>query len=113
PFLLLCLIPCFSAAAEVDAGALVAGLERSLPARTPYTEVRFAAVFDRPLVVRGELEYLGPGKLGKSVETPYRETTTIDGGQVSVQRGERPPRVISLGQIPELEGFMRGFSALL
>lgn len=113
PSLLLCLLPCLSAAAEPDAAALVAGLERALPARTAYTEVRFAQMFDRPLVVRGELEYLGPGKLGKRVDTPYREMTSIADGQVSVQRGERAPRVIALSQIPELEGFLRGFSALL
>jgi hypothetical protein len=100
-------------AAEPDAVQLVSALKRELPARTPYTEVRFAAMLDRPLVVRGELEYLGPGKLGKRVDTPYKETTTIAGGQVSVRRGEGTPRQISLGQIPELEGFLRGFSALL
>ena len=114
PSLLLCLaMPCLSVAAELDADTLVASLQRELPARTPYTEVRFAQMFDRPLVVHGELEYLGPGKLGKRVDTPYRETTTIADGQVSVQRGERKPRQIALGQIPELEGFLRGFSALL
>src|SRR5690606_5391550 len=69
--------------------------------------------FVRPRVARGALEYLGPGRLGKRVDTPYRESTTIADGQVTVQRGERKPREIALGQIPELEGFLRGFSALL
>ncbi len=101
------------AASEPGPAALVESLKRELPARTPYTEVRFAQMFDRPLVARGELEYLGPGKLGKRVDAPYRETTTIADGQVKVQRGERKPREIELGQIPELEGFLRGFSALL
>jgi len=101
------------AAAEAGPAALIAGLKRDLPARTPYTEVRFAQMFDRPTIARGELEYLGPGRLGKRVDAPYHETTSIADGQVKVQRGERKPREIALGQIPELEGFLRGFSALL
>jgi hypothetical protein len=114
PILLACLLtPFTSASAQVDPVALVAGLERPLPARTAYTEVRFQQMLERPLVVRGELEYLGPGRLGKRVDAPYREVTTIADGQVKVQRGERKPRGIALGQIPELEGFLRGFSALL
>jgi len=106
-------LPMTATAADLDAAALIAGLKRELPARTPYTEVRFAQMLDRPLIVHGELEYLGPGKLGKRVDTPYKETTTIADGQVKVQRGERKPREIALGRIPELEGFLRGFSALL
>ncbi len=107
------LMPLSGAAAEAGPAALIAGLERDLPARTPYLEVRFAQMFDRPTIARGELEYLGPGRLGKRVDAPYQETTTIADGQVRVQRGARKPREIALGQIPELEGFLRGFSALL
>jgi hypothetical protein len=110
---LLCLLPCLANAAELDAGALIGGLKRKLPARTAYTEVRFSHMYDRALVARGELEYLGPGQLGKRVDSPYRETTTIVDGEVTLQRGKRKPRQISLDRVPELEGFLRGFSALL
>lgn len=91
----------------------MAGLKRVAPARTAYTEVRFSGLLDRPLILHGELEYLGPGRLGKRVDTPYREDTRIADGEATVQRGERPPRTFALGQAPELEGFLRGFSALL
>lgn len=84
-----------------------------MPARTAYTEVRFSGMLDRPLILHGELEYLGPGKLGKRVDTPYKEQTTIADGSANVQRGDRAPRTFSLAQAPELEGFLRGFSALL
>ena len=70
-------------------------------------------MFNRPVIARGELEYLGPGQLGKRIDSPYQELTTIADGQVTVQRGTRKPRQISLERIPELEGFLRGFSALL
>ncbi|MEO7200070.1 MAG: LolA-related protein [Dokdonella sp.] len=114
--LLLLTWPCLAALPESsapDAAALVAGLQRPVPSHTAYTEVHFASMFDRPVVVRGELDYLGPGKLGKRVNSPYSEVTTIADGEVSVVRGERKPRSISLSQIPELDGFLRGFTALL
>lgn len=91
----------------------MAGLKRSTPARTAYTEVRFSGLLERPLILRGELEYLGPGKLGKRVDTPYQEQTTITDGTASVRRGERAPRTFALNRAPELEGFLRGFTALL
>jgi hypothetical protein len=100
-------------AGKPDAAALVAALKRDVPARTAYTEVRFSGMLDRPLILRGELEYLGPGRLGKRVDTPYKEQTTIADGSANVQRGDRAPRTFSLAQAPELEGFLRGFSALL
>lgn len=99
--------------ASLDPTALVVALARQAPARTPFVEVRFSGLLDRPLVARGELEYLGPGRLAKRVDTPYREDTRVADGEVTVQRGEREPRRFALGQIPELEGFLRGFGALL
>ena len=38
---------------------------------------------------------------------------TIADGEASVQRGDKPARTFPLGQAPELEGFLRGFAALL
>lgn len=101
------------AAAAVDAAALVAGLKRDAPARTAYSEVRFSGLLDRPLILHGELEYLGPGKLGKRVDTPYREQVTVADGSATVKRGDRAARIFALSQAPELEGFLRGFAALL
>jgi hypothetical protein len=92
---------------------LVASLKRAAPSRTAYTEIRFSGLLDRPLILHGELEYLGPAELGKRVNTPYREQTTIANGEATVRRGERAPRTFSLSQAPELEGFLRGFAALL
>lgn len=99
--------------AKLDAAMLVAALKRDAPARTAYAEVRFSGLLERPLILHGELEYLGPGRLGKRVDTPYKEQTQVADGEASVQRGTRAPRTFSLGQAPELEGFLRGFAALL
>lgn len=97
----------------VSAQALVAGLKRVAPARTAFSEVRFSGMLDRPLILHGELEYDGPGKLARTVSAPYSEHMTIENGEASVQRGDRPARKFSLSQAPELEGFLRGFAALL
>jgi hypothetical protein len=102
-----------AAVTKPDPATLVAALKRATPARTPYTEVRFSGMLDRPLILHGELEYSGPGRLGKRVDTPNKEQTTITDGSATVQRGERAPRTFSLSQAPELEGFLRGFTALL
>lgn len=107
-------IPCRAASeSAIDAASIVAGLKRDAPARARFTEVRFSSVLERPLILRGELEYDGPDKLARNVEQPYREHMTLGGGEASVQRGDNPPRTFSLGQAPELEGFLRGFTALL
>jgi hypothetical protein len=84
-----------------------------VPARTAFSEVRFSSLLERPLILRGELEYDGPGKLSRTVKSPYDEHMTIENGQASVQRGDKPARAFSLSQAPELEGFLRGFAALL
>lgn len=99
--------------APVDAPTLVASLRREVPARTAYAEVRFSGLLERPLILHGELEYLGPDRLAKRVDTPYREQMRVEHGEASVQRGDRPVRTFPLGQAPELEGFLRGFAALL
>jgi hypothetical protein len=88
-------------------------LKREPPAATPFSEVRFSSLLERPLILHGELEYDGPGKLSRNVKSPYEEHMTIADGQASVQRGDKPARTFSLNQAPELEGFLRGFAALL
>jgi len=96
-----------------DAQAIVAGLKRDAPARTAFSEVRFSSLLERPLILHGELVYDGPGKLSRNVESPYVERMTVEDGEASVQRGDKPARTFPLSQAPELEGFLRGFAALL
>jgi hypothetical protein len=96
-----------------DAAALIARLARPVPSSTAYTEVRFVGLLKKPLLMHGKLDYGGVGKLGKRVEQPYRETTTINAGQVEVQREGRSPRKFPLDRAPELRALLAGFSALL
>lgn len=96
-----------------DTAALIASLRRAAPADTAYAEVRFLHVLQRPLILRGELHYGGVDQLGKRVDAPYRETTTIAAGQVSVQREGKTARNFSIERAPELQALLASFGALL
>jgi hypothetical protein len=100
-------------AAAPDPGPLIARLARPAPADTAYTEVRFVGMLKQPLVLRGELHYGGVDKLGKRVDAPYRETTTIADGSVEVQRADKPLQRFSLDRAPELQTLLAAFGALL
>jgi hypothetical protein len=100
-------------AATPDSSALIARLARPAPADTAYTEVRFVGMLKQPLVLHGELHYGGTGKLGKRVDKPYQETTTIADGSVEVERADKPVQRFSLDRSPELQTLLAAFGALL
>jgi len=102
-----------SAPAAPDAGDVVARLKRPAPAVTRYVEVRFVDLLTRPVTLRGSLEYGADGSLIKRVESPYRETTTVRAGQVTLEREGKSPRHFALGRAPELAAFLESFGALL
>lgn len=107
---------CANASAPEDAAttrALVASLGRPAPARTPFAEARFMKMLERPLVVSGELSWLGGDRLERRVEHPHAEVSTIADGQVSQQRDGREPRRFSLARAPQLQMLLDSFVALL
>lgn len=108
---MLCAAP--SPAAPSEAAALIARLARPAPASTEFTEVRFVRLLRKPLVLHGQLDYNGPGKLGKRVQQPYRETTAIADGRVEVVREGHGTKQFDLERAPELKALLIGFSALL
>jgi Outer membrane lipoprotein carrier protein LolA-like len=95
------------------AAALIATLARPAPASTAYTEVHFARLLKEPLVLHGELDYGGADKLGKRVDTPYKETTTIADGKATIAREGRGSKTFGLDRAPELQGLLASFSAML
>lgn len=96
-----------------EASALIARMARPAPADKAYREVRFLSVLSKPLVLDGELHYGGDGDLGKRVDAPYHETTTIHAGKVEVRRAGKPAQRFSLDRAPELQALLAAFSALL
>jgi len=117
--LLLCgltLSLCAKASAPEEAAtarALVTSLGRPAPASTPFAEARFMKVLDQPLVVTGQLAWLGGDRLERKVERPNRETSTITDGEVTQQREGREPRHFSLKRAPQLQILLDSFVALL
>ncbi len=92
---------------------LISSLGRPAPSRTDFAEARFMKVLDRPLVVSGELAWLGGDTLQRTVEKPRAETSTIAHGEVTQQRNGHPPRSFSLGHAPQLQVLVDSFVALL
>lgn len=107
---------CANASAPEDAATareLVTSLGRPAPARTPFAEARFMKMLDRPLVVSGQLAWLGDDRLERQVEHPNREVSTIADGEVTQQREGREPRHFSLARAPQLQILLDSFVALL
>ncbi|HEY2623567.1 MAG TPA: LolA-related protein [Dyella sp.] len=107
---------CANASAPEDAATarvLVNSLGRPAPARTAFAEARFLKVLDQPLVVSGELAWLGGDRLERRVERPNREVASIADGEVTQQREGRPPRHFSLKRAPQLQILLESFVALL
>ena len=118
--ILLLALPLLTAhAAEARAGdaaradAIVASLARPAPARTAFTEVRFVGLLTRPLVLRGEMAWLGGTRLQRRVLTPAPELTEIDGDSATLQRGRGRPQRFPLDRAPELKDLAASFVALL
>ena len=101
------------AATSSSAQALITALGMPAPARTPFAEARFMQVLDRPLVVSGELAWLGGDQLQRHVTQPHEETATIADGEVTQQRAGKSPRHFSLSRAPQLQVLLDSFVALL
>lgn len=100
-------------ASEPTLDSILQRLARPAPSSTSFIEARFSALLSRPLVVSGELQYLGPGSLVRIVEKPYRERAAIRGDTVTLQRGDGPPQHFSLDEAPQMRSLVASFSALL
>jgi len=100
-----------ASSSELD--SILQRLARPAPSSTPFIEARFSGLLSRPLIVSGELQYLGPGSLVRVVEKPYRERAEIRGNSVTIRRGDAPPQQFSLDQAPQMRSLVTSFSALL
>jgi hypothetical protein len=110
---LFALIGAAAANAAPDAAALIARLERQPPASIAFAEVRFSPLLAEPLIVHGTLVFESAEVLHRRVEAPYRETTTIGGESVRVERDGGEARTFALRRAQELRGFVTGMLGLL
>ena len=100
-------------AADLDTDTLLPRLARPAPDTTTFVEVRYSALLSEPLVASGSLEHRQDGALVRRVTAPYRETTTLIGENVLVEREGSKPRRFSLDRAPELRGMLNSFGAML
>jgi hypothetical protein len=100
-------------AADLDTDTLLPRLARPAPDTTTFVEVRYSALLSEPLVASGSLEHRQDGALVRRVTAPYRETTTLIGENVLVEREGSKPRRFSLDRAPELRGMLASFGALI
>jgi hypothetical protein len=110
---LLTIVTTIATAADPGTEALLERLVRPAPETTSFVEVRYSALLTEPLVVAGELEHRHDGALVRRVQEPYRETTTLLGENVTVERDGSRPRRFSLDRAPELRGILNSFGAML
>lgn len=111
--MLLTIATTIASATDPGTDALLDRLARPAPETTAFVEVRYSALLTEPLVVAGELEHRGDGALVRRVQEPYRETTTLLGENVTVEREGSRPRRFSLDRAPELRGLLNSFGAML
>lgn len=106
-------LPCLAAdPAPVDAGWILARLERPVPSTTPFVELRESPLLEAPLRVSGEYRRPAVDVLVRVVHAPHPETTTLRDGTIEIERNGKVRR-FALSRAPELGGLRAGFGALL
>ncbi len=107
------LLPACTCAATPDIDTLLKQMARPAPSSTPFVEAHFSRLLSRPLVVSGQLQYLGPDAIARTVQQPFQERTDITGDSVTITRGSGKPQKFSLSRAPELKLLLESFTALL
>lgn len=95
------------------AESLLAGIAKSPPVATPFIQVAYRGVLDRPLIVSGTLRWLGGDRLQRDIAKPFQESAKIGDGEVSVQRGSGTVHRMPLARAPQAAAMLTGFRALL
>jgi len=80
--------------------------------RVEFVEQHFLAVLRRPVESSGELLYDAPDHLEKRTLLPHPENLVLDGGALTVERGERR-RVVDLHRYPQIQPFVESIRATL
>jgi len=95
------------------AESLLAGMAKTPPVSTPFVLVSYRGVLDRPLVVSGNLRWLGGDRMERDIAKPFKETAKIADGTITVQRGSGEVQRTPLARAPQAGAMLAGFRALL
>lgn len=103
-----------SAPANNDlANTILSRIAQPGSASTPFIEVSYRGMLDRPLIVSGTMKWLGGDKLERDVTKPYNEVARIGDGQLSVQRDSGAAHVVPVARAPQIGAILSGFRAML
>lgn len=105
--------PAFAATSAPLADSLLARVAQKPPVATPFVQVAYRGVLDRPLVVSGTLRWAGGDQLERDIEQPFKETAKVGNGEIAVQRGNGAVHTVALAQAPQVAAMLTGFRALL
>ncbi|HEX7370879.1 MAG TPA: LolA-related protein [Rhodanobacteraceae bacterium] len=101
------------AAAPSLAQSLLASMAKTPPVSTPFIQVSYRGVLDRPLIVSGTFKWLGGDQMERDIAKPFKATAKIGNGELSVQRGSGEVHRMPLSRAPQAGAMLAGFRALL
>ena len=82
------------------------------PAQVHFREQRHNPMLKEPLVLTGVLEYVQPGVLRKTIETPFHESYLVEAGSIAVER-DGEVRRLPMRQGELMSWVLDGMEALL
>lgn len=100
-------------AADITLGELMHGLAAHRPGRARFTERKFIAILDAPVVSTGELSFTPPDRLERKTLTPKPESLVVEKGMLTLERGDRriTMRLADYPQIAPIVDALRGMPA--
>jgi hypothetical protein len=99
-------------AEELKLSEVIANVSIQPPSTVAFDEQRHSAMLKEPLQLSGQLEYLGPGQLRKTIEQPFQETMLVNQQQIEVSRDGRTQR-LSLKSNRMMQTLLGGIAAML
>lgn len=109
PALLLICNPAFAA---WDVAQLMTELARNQGGRAVFTEKKYIALLDKPVISSGEMRYVAPDYLEKRTLKPRAETMILDRDQISLERGKQK-FTLRLREQPEVLAFVASIRGTL
>lgn len=98
-------LPASFASAAMSIDELMSGLAKRHEGHARFTETRYIAVLDKPLVSSGEVSFIAPDRLEKRTFKPKPEWVTLDGDSLRIERGQKKLS-INLSAQPEALAFV-------
>lgn len=107
--LTLAAMPAFAA---WDLPQLMTELARNQGGRALFTERKYIALLDKPVVSSGEMRYVAPDYLEKRTLTPRLEVMVLDKDEISLERGKQKI-TLRLREQPEVLAFVASIRGTL